>query len=68
MLTGELEVELKKFLSPYATVSNGAVSIENNVTTIKLINTAQSSEDNCQQGTFTFYYYDYSGGDGPVPS
>ena len=65
VLTGELEVELKKILSPYTTVSNGAVSIENNVTTIKLINTApSSSQGDSQQGTFTFYYYDYSGGEG----
>ena len=63
VLTGDLEVELKKILSPYATVSNGAISITNDVTTIKLINTApSSSEDDSQQGTFTFYYYDYTGG------
>ena len=68
VLTGEIEVELKKILSPYATVSNGAVSIDNNVTTIKLINTApSSSEDNSQQGTFTFYYYS-GGGDEPSGS
>ena len=66
VLSGELEEELKKILSPYATVSNGAVSITNDVTTIKLINTApSSSEDNRQQGTFTFYYFnDEPGGAG----
>ena len=66
VLTGELKEELKKFLSPYATVSNGAISIENDGTNMKLINTAQSSQDDRQQGTFIFYYYDYSGGGGDV--
>ena len=63
VLTGELEEELKKILSPYATVSNGAISITYNATTMKLINTApSSSEENSQQGTFTFYYYSGGGG------
>ena len=62
-ITGELKEELEKFLSPYTTVSNGALSITNDVTTIKLINSAPSN-DVRQQATFTFYYYDYSGGGG----
>ena len=66
VLTGELKKELKKFLSPYTTVSNGALSITNDVTTIKLINSVPSN-DVSQQATFTFYYYDYSGG-GAQPS
>ena len=42
-------------------VSNGAISLTNDGTTMKLINSAPSETVN-QQGTFTFY--DESGGGG----
>ena len=63
VITGELKEELKKMLSPYKTVSNGAVSIYYDATNdnITLTNTAPS-DNVIQEGTFTFYYYDYSGG------
>lgn len=61
VITGELKEELKKFLPVYSTVSNGAVSIYYDGTNIKLTNTAPS-DNVIQEGTFTFYYYDYSGG------
>ena len=59
VLTGGLKEQLETFV-PYVgtniTFSNGAVSIENNATNMKLINSAPS-ENACQQATFTFYSY-----------
>ena len=52
VLTGELKEELKKFI-PNGGVSNGAVTISNDGTTMKLINSAPS-ETVSQQATFTF--------------
>ena len=46
------------------TVSNGAISISNDGTTIKLINSSPS-QTVVQQGTFTFYYN--NGGPGLNP-
>ena len=52
VLTGELKEQLEEFV--YGSVSNGAISISNDGTTMKLIN-SKSSEEKGQQGTFTFY-------------
>ena len=54
VLTGEMKTELEQFVLPTFSVSNGAVSITNDGTNIKLINSAPS-ENNDQHGTFTFY-------------
>ena len=61
VLTGELKEELKKFV-PSCSVSNGAITITNDGTNMKLINSAPS-ETVSQQATFTFF-----GGGGPTPS
>ena len=64
VLTGELKEELKKFV-PRWSVSNGAITITNDGTTMKLINSAPS-ENVKQHATFTFYYFnDVPGGDLP---
>ena len=54
VITGELKEELKKFVRAGMTVSNGAISLTNDGTTMKLINSGASENVN-QQGTFTFY-------------
>ena len=56
VLTGELKEELKKYVYSGITVSNGALSISNDGTNMKLINSAPSFDVN-QHGTFTFYTY-----------
>ena len=67
MVTGELKEELETFVEAGMTVSNGAISITNDGTNMKLINSAPGETVKQQQhGTFTFY--DYAGGDGPVDS
>ena len=53
-LTSTIKLDLKKFVRAGMTVSNGAISITNDGTTMKLINSAPS-ESVHQQGTFTFY-------------
>ena len=53
-LTGELKRDLEKFVQANMTVSNGAISITNDGTSMKLIKSA-SSENGNQHGTFTFY-------------
>ena len=53
VLTGELKEELEKYVYSGITVSNGALSISNDGTTMKLINSAPT-ENVHQQGTFTF--------------
>ena len=63
VLTGELKEELKKYVYSGITVSNGALSISNDGTNIKLINSAPSFNLD-QHGTFTFY--DYTGGGADV--
>ena len=60
VLTGKLKQDLEKFVGANMTVSNGAISISNDGTTMKLINSAPS-ENVTQHATFTFY-------DGVVPS
>ena len=54
VLTGELKQHLTNYVVPDTTISNGAITITNDGTTMKLINSAPS-ENVCQQGTFTFY-------------
>ena len=63
VITGALKQELERYVEPTFTVSNGAVSISNDGTNMKLINTAPS-ENVSQQGTFTFY----NGGGGDTPA
>ena len=63
MLTGDLKAQLESYIYRNQTISNGAVSIKNDGTTMKLIN-SKSTESGGQQGTFTFYeHYSGSGGD-----
>ena len=52
-LTGNIKVKLKKYVRAGMSVSNGALTITNDGTTMKLINSAGSQNVN-QQGTFTF--------------
>ena len=55
-ITGGLKNDLEKFVYTDMTVSNGSLSIKNDGTTMKLINSAYSEEEgHYQQGTFTFY-------------
>ena len=63
VITGELKEELKKFVEAGMPVSNGALSISNDGTNIKLMN-SKSSEEVVQKGTFTFYQ---SVGGGVIP-
>ena len=55
-ITGDLKYDLEPFVLADNTVSNGAISIKNDGTSMKLINSAYSEEEgHYQQGTFTFY-------------
>ena len=63
VLTANLREKLKKFVKAGMTVSNGALSITNDGTNIKLINSA-GSQNVHQQGTFTFSDYNPTGGGG----
>ena len=53
VLSGNIKVKLEKFVRAGMSVSNGAVTISNDGTNMKLINSAPS-ENVHQQGTFTF--------------
>ena len=53
VLTGELKEELEKFVGGGKTISNGAISISNDGSTMKLINSSPS-ENVTQHATFTF--------------
>ena len=53
-LVGELKRDLEKFVGAGMTVSNGAISLTNDGTTMKLIKSGASENGN-QQGTFTFF-------------
>ena len=68
VLTGELKEDLEQFFSNNISVSNGALTITNDGTNIKLINSA-GSQNVHQQGTFTFYYNNGggTGGGGDTP-
>ena len=54
VLTGGLKTELERVVPPTFSLSNGTVSITNDGTNMKLINSAYS-ENVLQQGTFTLY-------------
>lgn len=54
VLTGNIKVKLQKYVRAGMTFSNGAITLTNDGTNIKLINSAPS-ENVHQQGTFTFY-------------
>ena len=66
VLTGELKEELERYVISPTTISNGAVTIKNDGTNMKLINN-KSTESESQQGTFTFHEH-YGGGGGVHPS
>ena len=68
VLTGQLKQELERFIFPNASVSNGAVSITNDGTNMKLIKSAPSSpsERVYQHATFTFFPPFIPGGGGDV--
>ena len=53
VLTGELKLHLETYVEPNKSISNGALSITNDGTTMKLINSAPS-ENVTQYATFTF--------------
>jgi len=54
VLTGELKEQLETFVPSSFTISNGALTIKNDGTNMKLINSKTTLGEN-QQGTFTFY-------------
>ena len=56
VLTGELKQYLKDYVLPNTSISNGAISITNDGTTMKLINSSPSANVT-QYGTFTFPGY-----------
>ena len=66
VVTGALKEQLEEYVFPDMTISNGAVSIPNDGTNMKLINSVPSNEV-IQYGTFTFQN-DTGGGDEPIPS
>ena len=63
VLSGELKQQLEQYILPNGSMSNGAITISNDGTNMKLINSAPS-ETVHQQGTFTFYE-ETGGGDLP---
>ena len=67
VITGELKQQLEQFVSSGLTISNGAISISNDGTNMKLINSTPSNVV-YQHGTFTFYKYNGGGGGGPIVS
>ena len=64
VVTGELKSMLEHYIYQSVSISNGALTITNDGTTMKLINSAASSGV-MQQATFTFYE-DFGGGAGGV--
>ena len=63
VITGELKEELERYVEPTFTISNGDVSITYDGTTMKLINSAPSSDVE-QHATFTFFDSIPTGGGG----
>ena len=63
VLTGELKEELGGFIGPGYSASNGAISISNDGTTMKLINSTPEYH-NIQHATFTFNRNTGGGGSG----
>ena len=61
---GDLKNDLEKFVRAGMSVSNGAITLTNDGTDMKLINN-KSTESGWQQGTFTFY--ERTGGGGNIP-
>ena len=61
VITGELKGELEQYVFSDESISNGALTISNDGTSMKLINSAPS-ESVRQQGTFTFYDFVPDGG------
>ena len=53
VLTGDLKQYLNTYVKPYKSISNGAISITNDGTTMKLINSSPS-DNLAQHATFTF--------------
>ena len=53
VLTGALKVQLEAYVLPNTSISNGAITITNDGTTMKLINSSPS-ENVTQHATFTF--------------
>ena len=68
VLTGQLKQELEGFVTPNMAISNGAVTIKNDGTNMKLINSEPSSpsEHIYQHATFTFLPSFIGGGGGEV--
>ena len=66
VLTGEFKEELEKFVDTYQTISNSAITIKNDGTNMKLINSApaEAPEYVRQHATFTFYGTPDTGGGG----
>ena len=64
VLTGPLKQQLGLYVLPNTSISNGAITISNDGTTMKLINSAPSQNVK-QHGTFTFYYHQDTGGGNP---
>ena len=63
VLTGELKEQLKGFVTPNLSVSNSAVTITNDGTSMKLIN-SKSTENVYQYATFTYFPPFIGGGGG----
>ena len=63
VITGGLKAELENDVFPTLSMSNGAVTISNDGTNIKLIN-SKSTEQVFQQATFTFFHFTPDGGGG----
>ena len=61
VLDSGIKEALEPYFLPNTSVSNGAITLTNDGTTMKLINSAPS-ETVSQQGTFTFYKYSAGGG------
>ena len=61
VISGKLKEELEKFIGPGYSVSNGALSITNDGTNMKLINSTPEYHHN-QQATFTFVTLKSDGG------
>ena len=53
MLTGDLKLYFEDYVLPNKSISNGAITITNDGTTMKLINSSPS-ENVTQYATFTF--------------
>ena len=63
VLTGDLKYILEDYVFQNQSISNGAITITNDGTTMKLIN-SKSTENVVQQATFTFYDNIPTGGGG----